>query len=66
MEPFLPGETVTLTDTARSIGHIVGIDADGGTAEVRWLRHPGHAHDVTVEPMSLLRRVHESEEGMLE
>ena len=65
MEPFLPGETVTLSDTDHTIGHIVGLGADGGTVEVRWLRRPGHDHDVTVERMSALRRVHESEEGMM-
>ena len=65
MEPFLPGETVTLTDTEQTIGHVVGLGADGATVEVRWLRRPGHDHDVTFEPMDALRRVHESEEGMM-
>ena len=65
MEPFLPGESVTLTDTDHAIGHIVDVNQTNGTVEVRWLRRPGHDHDVTVEPLSLIRRVHESEEGML-
>jgi hypothetical protein len=65
MEPFLPGEPVTLTDTDRSIGHIVDVDETAGTVEVRWLRRPGHDHDVTVERASNVRWIHESEEGML-
>jgi hypothetical protein len=65
MEPFLPGESVTLTDTDHTIGHIVAVDDAAGTVEVRWLRRPGHDHDVTVEPTSLIRRLHESEDGTL-
>ena len=65
MEPFLPGESVTLTDTDHSIGHIVDVDAAAGTVEVRWLRRPGHDHDITVERASNVRRIHESEEGMM-
>jgi hypothetical protein len=33
--------------------------------EVRWQRRPGHDHDLTVERTDAIRRVHESEEGML-
>jgi len=65
MEPFLPGESVTLTDIDHAIGHIVDVDEAAGTVEVRWLRRPGHDHDLTVEPMGLIRRIHESEEGMM-
>ena len=65
MEPFLPGETVTLTDTAPAIGHIVGVSADGTMVEVRWTRRPGHDHDVTMEASAALRRLHESEDGTL-
>jgi hypothetical protein len=65
MEPFVTGESVTLSDTDHALGHIVGVSADGHTVEVRWLRRPGHDHDVTVERASAIRRVHESEEGML-
>jgi len=65
MEPFLPGESVTLNDTDHCVGHIVDIDQAAGTVEVRWLRRPGHDHDVTVEPVGVIRRLHESEEGML-
>ena len=65
MEPFLPGESVTLTDTDHAIGHIVDVDDSAGTVEVRWLRRPGHDHDITVEHASNIRRVHESEEGMM-
>ncbi len=65
MEPFLPGESVALTDADHSFGRIVGVSDDGATVEVRWLRCPGHEHDLTLEPASVVRRVHESEEGML-
>jgi hypothetical protein len=65
MEPFVEGETVTLTDTDHTLGHIVGVSADGATVEIRWQRRRGHDHDVTVERTALIRRVHESEEGMI-
>ncbi|HEV8615969.1 MAG TPA: hypothetical protein VGU22_10810 [Methylomirabilota bacterium] len=65
MEPFAPGESVVLTDTEHTLGHIVGVSADGGTVEVRWLRRPGHDHEVTRESTEAIRRVHESEQGML-
>jgi hypothetical protein len=65
MEPFLPGEPVTLTDAAPALGHIVDISEDGATVEVHWLRRPGLDHDVTVERASAIRRVHESEDGMM-
>jgi hypothetical protein len=65
MEPFVEGETVTLTDMDHTLGHIVGVSADGATVEIRWQRRPGHDHDVTVEPTSLIRRVHESEGGVI-
>jgi hypothetical protein len=65
MEPFVEGETVTLTDTDHALGHIVGVSDDGATVEVRWQRRPGHDHEVTREPASAIRRVHESEEGMI-
>jgi len=61
MEPFLPGESVILTDSAPALGHIVGVSDDGATVEVRWLRRPGFDHDVTVERASAVRRVHESD-----
>ena len=65
MEPFVEGETVTLTDTDHTLGHIVGVSADGATVEIRWQRRLGHDHGVTVERTALIRRVHESEEGMI-
>ena len=65
MEPFLPGESVALTDVDHTLGHVVDVDQAAGTVEVRWLRCPGHDHELTVESMSNVRRVHESEEGML-
>jgi hypothetical protein len=65
MEPFVTGEAVTLTDFAPAIGHIVGVSDDGATVEVRWTRRPGHDHDVTLEPASAIRRLHESEDGII-
>jgi hypothetical protein len=65
MEPFAEGEAVTLTDTDRTLGHIVGISDDGTSIEVRWLRRLGHDHGITHERPEAIRRVHESEEGML-
>lgn len=65
MEPFQPGESVTLNDADHALGHVVDVHPVDGTVEVRWLRRPGHDHDVTCEPVAVLRRVHESEEGML-
>ena len=61
MEPFVEGETVSLTDVGHTLGHIIGVSEDGATVEVRWHRRPGHDHEVTVEPAALIRRVHESE-----
>jgi hypothetical protein len=63
MESFLPGEPVTLTDTEHAMGRVVGVSDDGATVEVRWTRRPGHDHEVTREPASLIRRIHESDEG---
>jgi hypothetical protein len=65
MEPFLPGETVALNDSDTALGHIVDVSTDGATVEVRWLRRPGHDHEVTRERADAIRLVHESEEGML-
>ena len=62
MEPFLPGEPVTRTDLDHALGHILDVDEVAGTAEVRWLRRPGHDHEITIEPMGALRRIHESDE----
>jgi hypothetical protein len=64
MEPFLPGESVTLTDRAPAIGHILSVSPDGASLEIRWLRRPGHDHEVTVEPAEAIRRIHESEDGV--
>jgi hypothetical protein len=65
MEPFVTGETVTLTDSAPAIGHIVGVSGDGATVEVRWTRRPGHDHELTVERTSAILRLHESEDGTM-
>jgi hypothetical protein len=63
-EPFLRGELVTLREyrsTAEPLGRIVSVTPEGDRAEVAWVKHPGHEHQITVEPTELLRRVHESE-----
>ncbi|HEU5197612.1 MAG TPA: hypothetical protein VFW70_22930 [Methylomirabilota bacterium] len=63
-DPFMRGELVTLREyvtTDEPIGRVVSVTPDGALAEVAWHRRPGHDHEVTVEPTSLLRRVHESE-----
>jgi hypothetical protein len=65
MEPFQPGESVTLTDSAPAIGHILSVSPDGSSLEIRWLRRPGHDHAVTVEPAATVRRMHESEDGTI-
>jgi hypothetical protein len=65
MEPFAEGDIVTLTDSDHTLGHIVSVRGDSHTVEVRWQRRRGHEHEVTVERMDMLRRVHESEEGMV-
>jgi hypothetical protein len=65
MEPFTEGEAVTLNDVDHVLGHIVGVSDDGASVTIRWQRRPGHDHEVTVEPTTALRRVHESEEGMI-
>jgi hypothetical protein len=64
-EPYDLGETVTLNATEHALGHVVGTSDDGLTVEVRWLRRPGHDHDVTRESVDAIRRVHASDEGML-
>jgi hypothetical protein len=65
MEGFHPGELVSLNDApVDTRGRVLDVSDDGCTVEVRWeLRH-GHEHAVTSEDARVLRRVHESEEGM--
>ena len=63
-DPFQRGELVTLREYATAdepIGRVVSVTPDGAQAEVAWHKLDGHDHEVTVEPTSLLRRVHESE-----
>jgi len=62
MEPFAEGEAVTLNDADHALGHIVRVSADGHSVQVRWHHRPGHDHDLTVEPVGKIRRVHESDE----
>ena len=65
MEPFRAGEPVTLREgSTDTIGRIVGITEDGRRAEVQWHTRPGHMHESTVEELTALRRLHESEAGM--
>jgi hypothetical protein len=65
MEIFQPGELVALTDApVDTRGRVVAVSDDGCSVTVRWeLRH-GHEHAATTEDAAVLRRVHESEEGM--
>ena len=63
-EPFGPATPVSF-DTNEGTWMNVDVSPDGHTVEIRWLRRPGHDHYVTVERTSHVRRVHESEEGML-
>ena len=68
MEPtddrLMRGELVTLREYVTAdepLGRIVSVSPDGVRAEVAWHRRAGLEHEVTSEPTSLLRRVHESE-----
>lgn len=65
MEPFAIGDPVTRDDFDHTMGRIVGISEDGRTVDVRWHTRPGLDHQVTREDLGALRRVHESEEGMV-
>lgn len=65
MDSFTIGDPVTRDDTEHSMGRIVRIDDDGRTVDVRWHCRPGHDHEVTRESVAALRRVHESEDGMV-
>jgi hypothetical protein len=63
-EPFQRGELVTLREyqtASEPLGRILSVTAAGDQAEVAWHRRPGFEDQTTVEPTSMLRRVHESE-----
>ena len=63
-ERLLRGELVTLRrfeSAAQPLGRIIHVSTEGDQAEVAWFKRQGHAHEVTVEPVEMLRRVHESE-----
>ena len=45
-------------------GLLLTIGCAKHTADVRWSLRPGHHDDITTEDTAVLRRVHESEEGM--
>lgn len=63
---FARGEPVALVEAPTdTLGRVVDVDDDGRTVEVLWEVRPGHEHEVTTEDADMLRRVHESEEGML-
>ena len=65
MERFYPGEMVMLREAAVDTrGRVVDVSADGRTVDVRWSLRPGHDNEITTEDPLMLRRVHESEEGM--
>jgi hypothetical protein len=65
MEPFRLGELVALNEAAVDTrGHVVGLSEDARLVQVRWDVCPGYEDQVTTENAELLRRVHESEEGM--
>jgi hypothetical protein len=66
MEPFRPGDLVRLRESPTdTLGRIVSLSADGLRTEVRWQKRPGYEHQITVESVEDLRRIHESEEGMI-
>jgi hypothetical protein len=63
-EPFQRGELVTLREfesAAEPLGRILSVTPEGDQAEVAWHKRPGHDHQITLEPIEMLRRVHESE-----
>ena len=65
MERFHPGEMVMLREAAVDTrGRVVDVSDDGRSVDVRWSLRPGHDNEVTTEDPLVLRRVHESEEGM--
>lgn len=65
MERFHPGDMVMLREaTVDTRGRVVDVSDDGRTVDVRWSLRPGHDNEVTAEDPLMLRRVHESEEGM--
>jgi hypothetical protein len=65
METFQPGELVMLTEApVDTRGRVVAVSDDGRTVTVHWELRPGHEEQHTTEDAALLRRVHESEEGM--
>jgi hypothetical protein len=66
MEVFQPGEVVALREAAVDTrGRVVDVSDDGRAVNVRWSLRPGHQDEVTTENEAMLRRVHESEEGMV-
>jgi hypothetical protein len=66
MEAFQPGEVVALREaTVDTRGRVVDVRDGGHTVDVHWSLRPGHQDEVTTEHELTLRRVHESEEGMV-
>ena len=64
MEPLHPGEIVALTESpVDTRGRVVEV-SDERTVKVHWELRPGYEDQLTLEDTALLRRVHESEEGM--
>lgn len=65
MEPFQLGELVALNEApVDTRGHVVAVSDDGRTVQIRWELRPGYEGEATTEATELVRRVHESEEGM--
>jgi hypothetical protein len=63
-EPFQRGELVTLREfesAAETFGRVISVTPEGDRAEILWHKRPGHWYQVTLEPVVMLRRVHESE-----
>ena len=66
MEAFQPGEVVALREAVGDTrGRVVDVSDDGHRVDVHWSLRPGHEDAVTTEHETMLRRVHESEEGMV-
>ena len=66
MEAFQPGEVVALREAVGDTrGRVVDVSDDSRRVDVHWSVRSGHEGEVTTEHETVLRRVHESEEGMV-
>jgi hypothetical protein len=65
METLQAGELVMSTEAPFDTrGRVVAVSDDGRTVTVHWELRPGYEDQDSTEDAALLRRVHESEEGM--